>query len=82
MQLKNLNLQDQTDKKTQIITTQEKLTQVTAENFENTREQTLVNIHGRHSQVAEEMRNSIQNIINNREESVSRRFDYSYQPFF
>lgn len=65
--LKKLNTQQQIDKKNQIIETQEKLTQVVIGKLESTREQTFNHIQERHTQAVEDMRNSIQNIINNSE---------------
>jgi len=65
--LKKLNLQQQIDRKNQIITIQGNLTKVVADKFGETRKQISNNIQGRHIQALEEMRSSIQNIVNNSE---------------
>ncbi|MBR6962342.1 MAG: cation diffusion facilitator family transporter [Prevotella sp.] len=66
--MKRLNTEQQIDKKSEIIHTQNQLIKVTEKKFQETRDNTFSSIKERHAEAADVMKDSINNIIKNSEE--------------
>ena len=66
--LKKINLQEQIDKKSDIINLQGQLIEVTGKRVEKTRTETISNITQRHTEAAEVMKLAVQEIMANSEE--------------
>ncbi len=73
--LKKLNLQQQIEKKGDIIKTQGKLLEVTGKRVEQTRNETFTNITSRHKEAADAMTTAIGNIMANSEEIEKPLFE-------
>jgi hypothetical protein len=65
--LKNINLQEQIEKKSDIIKAQGQLIEVTGKRVEKTRTETISNITQRHTEAAEVMKSAVQEIMANSE---------------
>lgn len=63
--MKNLNLEQQIQKRNDIIQTQGKLIEVTKNRVQQTKDNTVNHIKERHAEAAEEMKDAIQQILNN-----------------
>lgn len=63
--MKDMNLQQQIKKRTEIIQIQRKLNTVTEEKVQQTKDNTVNHIKERHAEAAEEMKDDIQQILNN-----------------
>lgn len=66
--LKKINLQEQIEKKSDIIKAQGQLIEVTGKRLEKTRTETISNITQRHTEAAEVMKSAVQEIMANSEE--------------
>lgn len=66
--LKKINLQEQIEKKSDIIKAQGQLIEVTGKRVEKTRTETISNITQRHTEAAEVMKSAVQEIMANSEE--------------
>lgn len=66
--LKKINLQEQIEKKSDIIKAQGRLIEVTGKRVEKTRTETISNITQRHTEAAEVMKSAVQEIMANSEE--------------
>lgn len=66
--LKKINLQEQIEKKSDIIKAQGRLIEVTGKRVEKTRAETISNITQRHTEAAEVMKSAVQEIMANSEE--------------
>lgn len=66
--LKKINLQEQIEKKSDIIKAQGQLIEVTGKRVEKTRAETISNITQRHTEAAEVMKSAVQEIMANSEE--------------
>lgn len=66
--LKKINLQEQIEKKSDIIKAQGRLIEVTDKRVEKTRAETISNITQRHTEAAEVMKSAVQEIMANSEE--------------
>jgi hypothetical protein len=73
--LKEINLQKQIEKKSDIIKTQVCLLEITGKRVENTRNETLNSISSRHIEATDVMKASIQNIMTNTEEIEAPLFE-------
>ena len=66
--LKKINLQEQIEKKSDIIKAQGQLIEVTGKRVEKTRTETISNITQRHAEAAEVIKSAVQEILTNSEE--------------
>lgn len=66
--LKKINLQEQIEKKSDIIKAQGQLIEVTGKRVEKTRTETISNITQRHAEAAEVIKSAVQEIMTNSEE--------------
>ena len=66
--LKKINTQQQIEKKNEILATQSQLNKVVEKKVENTRNDTISSIKGRHAEAADIMKDSINKIMSNSED--------------